>query len=340
MSSVENYLKKRRKRFFVVVALLASAFIASFLIHLSTGAVLLNPAETFSRGIQQVITHTSGIERYRLQRAFAAAAVGSALALSGFLIQASARNPLGDPYLLGISSGALFAVVLTFALPPTIIASMMIRPLAALAGGLIAYGATLYIASKAGMTPTSLVLSGVAVGTFLYSASLLPQYFIIQDIHRVFAWSQGSLIATSLAEPTAILLALTASVIYVAKESAVLNALSISDDFVKDLGKDPASLRKHLTFVAALLASLTVAWFGIIGFVGLASPHAARRLLKTGDAKLVLPASLLVGASILTLSDAAAKTLFYPMDIPVNILVSMIGAPALAAILVGMRKHA
>ncbi len=340
MKSVENYVRERRKRFFVVTTLLVLALIASFMLHLSTGTIILNPIETFSRGLEQIITHASGIERYRLQRAFAAATVGAALALSGFLIQASARNPLGDPYLLGISSGALFAVVLTFALPPTIIASVMIRPLAALAGGLIAYGATLYIASRAGMTPTSLVLSGVAVGTFLYSASLLPQYFIIQDIHRVFAWSQGSLIATRLIEPTAILLVLAVSVVYVVKEGAVLNALSISDDFVKDLGRDPASLRKHLTFVAALLASLTVAWFGIIGFVGLASPHAARRLLKTGDTRLVLPASILMGSLILTLSDAAAKTLFYPMDIPVNILVSMIGAPALAAILVGMRKHA
>ncbi len=340
MCALRVYVEVTRRRFFVALLIALLILVLSFMAQLAFGAVTLNPLHVLEDGLREILTATTGVARYRLERALAGVVVGASLALSGYLIQTTTRNPLGDPYLLGISSGALFAVVLTFALPASAITLFVVRPFAALIGGIIAYLLTLLIASKAGMTPTSIVLSGVAVGTFFYSASLFPQYFILRDIHKVFAWSMGSLVVVNLNKPIAIALALAVCTIYSCVSRNVLNALSISDDFVRDLGRDPSRERVILTAMAAVLASFCVAYFGVIGFVGLASPHFARRLLGSGDARYIIPLSLVFGASLLSLTDVAAKTVFYPIEVPVNVVVSLVGAPTLAAIMVGMRRHA
>ncbi len=304
--------------------------------HLALGSVVLNPLDVVLKGIYLV----SGIYRFRLFRMVAALLVGSLLSISGFLIQVCTRNPLGDPYLLGISSGALFAVTLTFVFPPQSPLVFILRPLVAFIGGFLAYTLTHAIAMKAGYTPTSIVLSGVAVGTTLYSLSLLPQYLILFDIHKVFAWSMGSLIGAGPIELLTCLVILVGAYAIAHRYLPVLNALNVSDDFVRELGYDPGKLRRTMTGLAALTASITVAWFGIIGFIGLAAPHIARRLLGSGDVRYVLPTSIITGSVLLLLSDTAAKTLFLPLDMPVNIIVSAIGGPTLAIVLMRMRKYA
>ncbi len=339
-SAVEQYIKLRRRRFYAVTVLIALSLIAVFMLHLALGVEIRNPIDVLVRGFSDIASSSSSIERYRVQRALAGVAVGAALAVSGYLIQIASRNPLGDPYLLGISSGALFAVVISFTLPISAALMSVARPVAALIGGIGAYALTLYIAGRAGMTPTTLVLSGVAIGTFFYSVSVLPQYLFIQNLQMVFAWSQGSLVAASIWEVAAVASAVIIGTIYALMNFSVLNALTVSDDFVRDMGKDPSSLRRTITFLSALLASLTVAWFGIIGFVGLASPHLARRLLKSGESLYVFPIALMGGSLLVLGADSIAKYLFLPMDLPVNVIASLIGAPTLAAILVGMRKRA
>ncbi len=270
----------------------------------------------------------------------AALLVGSLLSVSGLLIQVCTRNPLGDPYLLGISSGALFAVTLTFLFPSHLPLVFIIKPLAAFIGGFLAYSLTHAIAVRAGYTPTSIVLSGVAVGTTLYSLSLLPQYLILYDIHKIFAWSMGSLIGAGFIELVTCAIVLTTGYLIIRKYILILNALNISDDFVKELGYDPKKLRRIMTGLAAFAASISVAWFGVIGFIGLAAPHIARRLVGSGDIKYVLPISLITGSVLLLLSDTAAKTMFLPLDMPVNVIVSAIGGPMLAVVLMRMRRYA
>ncbi len=338
--SIREYVITKRKRFILVLIIALLILTASFMAQLAFGAITLDPLKVFVEGIKEILTSTTGIPRYRFERALSGVFVGAALALSGYLIQTSTRNPLGDPYLLGISSGALFTVVLTFALPASVLTTYVVRPFIALLGGLMAYVLTLAIASKVGMTPTSIVLAGVAVGTFFYSASLFPQYLILKDIYKVFAWSMGSLVAVELQKPFLVAGVLTACATYSAASIPILNALCISDDFVRDLGKDPKRVRTVLTGLAAVLASVCVAYFGIIGFVGLASPHFARKLMGSGDARYVLPLSMIFGASLLCFTDVVAKTIFFPIEIPVNIVVSMVGAPTLVAIMVGMRRRA
>ncbi len=340
MKALEKYIMERKKRFFIITLTVLSLSSLAVLINLSVGSQIMNPITVLQEGINQVLRGKYGLPSYRVERAFAASVAGASLALSGLLIQTASRNPLGDPYLLGISSGALLGVVITFLLPPTQENILIVRPIAAFLGGFLAYALTLFIASKAGMTTTSLVLAGVAVGTTLYSVSLLPQYLILQNLTKVFAWSQGSFVDPEPIGSLVLLATLIASTLYAFRKVDVMNALSASDDFVRELGEDPAKVRSYLTFIASGTASLTVAWFGIIGFVGLASPHIARKLLRTGDAGLILPSTLLAGSLMTALSDAVGKSAAYPIEIPVNIIISVVGGPTLAFLLMRLRRSA
>lgn len=341
MSHAESFVFWRRRRFLAVFTTLVFLLILAFLTHLSLGYKVMNPLDVLVSGSTQIATGDLGIEGYRVLRALTAVVVGAALAFSGYLMQLSTKNPLADPYILGVSSGALFTVSLTLSLAGYVVhpLSIGVRTLTAFLGGLVAYSMTLFIASRAGMTPTSLVLAGVAVGTFFYSASLLPQYFISRDIHKLIAWSMGSFVSPS-AEILVLMVALLLlAACYVLFVRHPLNNLQVSDDFVRQLGRDPIKLRRYSTLLASLTTSLTVAWFGVIGFVGLAAPHISRRILKTSDIVFVLSSSVVLGSLLLTSSDLVSKTLIAGVEIPVNIIASMIGAPVLGLAIVELRRY-
>ncbi len=332
--SLELYLERKKRKFALLFFTLLITTFTAFLAHISLGSVTLDPYSVFIQGLEG-----SGLGRYRLLRASAALICGFLLAASGLLVQTSTRNPLGDPYLLGISSGSLMAVTLSFLIPLPQLPGLVVRTLVAFLGGLLAFTLTHFIAVKAGYTPTSLVLAGVAVGTSLYSISLFPQYLILRDVHKVIAWSMGSFAYVDTNSVAVMVIALIASVAVMALLARPLNVLNISDEFVRDLGYDPKRLRQLTSVLSALFASVTVAWFGIIGFVGLAAPHFARRVIKSGDLRYVIPLTYLSGGLLLLLADLIAKTAFLPHDMPVNVVVSAVGGPTLAVLIAGMRKR-
>ncbi|MCD6084661.1 MAG: iron chelate uptake ABC transporter family permease subunit, partial [Desulfurococcales archaeon] len=158
-SSVRKYIIERRRRFICIFVFLLVTLIAASLTHLALGTIILNPIDVVLNGL----CSAAGIYRFRLFRMLAAFLVGGLLSISGLLIQVCTRNPLGDPYLLGISSGALFTVTLTFLFPSHSLLAFIIKPAVAFIGGFLAYTLTHAIAVRAGYTPTSIVLSGVAV---------------------------------------------------------------------------------------------------------------------------------------------------------------------------------
>ncbi|MGC8975003.1 MAG: FecCD family ABC transporter permease [Thermoprotei archaeon] len=341
MCGVESFIFWRKKRFLTALVTSASLLVLTFLTHLSLGYKVISPLDVLISGTTQLVSGNLSVEGYRLLRALTAVAVGAILAFSGYLMQLSTKNPLADPYILGVSSGALFTVSLTLSLAGYVAHPLVlgVRTLTAFLGGFTAYLITLFIASRAGMTPTSLVLAGVAVGTFFYSASLLPQYFISRDIHKLIAWSMGSFVSPSTDILILMVSALSLSTAFVFFLRHSLNNLQVSDDFVRQLGRDPVSLRRCSTLVASLITSLTVAWFGVIGFVGLAAPHISRRVLKSSDITYVLPMSLILGSLLTTASDLISKVLIAGIEIPVNVVASMIGAPVLALAILELRKH-
>lgn len=341
MSHAESFIFWRKRRFLIVFTTLVFLLCLAFLTHLGLGYRVMNPLEVLVSGFTQIVMGDLSIEGYRVLRALTAVVVGSALAFSGYLMQLSTKNPLADPYILGVSSGALFTVSLTLSLTGYVAhpLSIGVRTLTAFFGGLTAYLMTLFIASRAGMTPTSLVLAGVAVGTFFYSASLLPQYFISRDIHKLIAWSMGSFVSPSADVLVLMISLLSVGACYVLFLRHPLNNIQVSDDFVRQLGRDPIKLRRYSTLLASLITSLTVAWFGVIGFVGLAAPHISRRVLRTSEITFVLSSSVVLGSLLLTSSDLISKTLVAGVEIPVNVIASMIGAPVLGLAIIELRRH-
>jgi iron complex transport system permease protein len=265
----------------------------------------------------------------RLPRALAACSVGAGLAITGAIMQALVRNPLADPYLLGVSSGASVGAVLV------LIAGLgALLPVAAFVGALAALLATLGLAAAAGgATPTRTVLAGVVVAS---AASALVSLVIFWgadgDAYReVLAWLLGSLAA--IAWPTALVALVGAGLaLALLPTGRLLDALALGDAAAGALGVDARRTRWALLVACALVTGVLVSVSGAIGFIGLVVPHAVRLAVGAGHARL-LPLSALAGALVLLVSDTVARAAFDPRELPVGIVTALIGAPVFAALM-------
>lgn len=329
---VGKYFLSRRRRLALTVAALTTALAAAVLIHLSVGPTNRPPQDVLAAFLDG-----DPVAAYRVWRAASAALAGAALAASGLLVQAATRNPIADPYILGISSGALFAVTLTFL--REIPATFALRPAAAVAGGLAAYVITHAVAKRAGYTPSSLALSGIAVGVAFSAASLLPLYISFFDAQKVLQWFFGSFIASTPETAAGAAAAASLAILAAAVLGDELTVTKVSDTVLAAEGGRPERVRAAASLAAAVASSLTVAWFGVIGFVGLAAPHIGRKAVRSGHVTLLVAPAALAGALITVGADAIAKSVFTPLEVPVNIIVMMVGGPALAAALISMAKE-
>ncbi len=273
----------------------------------------------------------------RLPRVLTAAAVGAGLALSGAVMQALTRNPLADPYLLGLSSGASLGAVAVLLLGVTVL-----LPLAAFLGALLALGATLLLASALGrITPTRTVLAGLAVSSLASAiTSFVIFWTVTGDSYReILGWLLGSL---SGARWPAVAIAVGAFVVAglpVLLTGRLLDAFAFGDTAASALGVDVSRTRWLLLTAAALLTGALVSVSGAIGFVGLVLPHAVRLLVGPGH-RALLPLSALTGAVFLLWADTLARTLFDPRELPVGIVTALIGAPVFALLLARRRSAA
>lgn len=259
----------------------------------------------------------------RLPRALLAAVVGGNLALSGVLLQAALRNPLGDPHLVGVSAGAGLGAVLAFSF---LAGSFAALPLSAFLGALIATALVYGLAYREGAHPLRLVLAGVALTSLLGAATNALLSLSSAPLPVVMSWLMGGFSGRSWAELSALLPWSVLGVIGAFLASRVMNVLALGDEVAHGLGLRVERMRLLLLLLGALLAGASVAASGIIGFVGLIVPHVAR--LTVGAAhERVLPFSWLLGAALLVLSDTAARTLFDPLELPVGIFTAALGAP-------------
>lgn len=266
----------------------------------------------------------------RLPRALLGALVGAGLGVVGVVVQALVRNPLADPYLLGISSGASLSAVGVLVLGvPTVAGIALGPPVAAFLGALAAFALVWAIARRGGgLAPLRLVLAGVAVG---YLLAGLTSYFVLnagdeQVTRSVLFWLLGSLAAAQwpgLVLPAA---ALALGLVVLIGRARGLNALVMGDETAASLGVDVTRLRRELFVVTSLLTGVVVAVSGAIGFVGLVVPHAVRLVVR-GDHRRVLPIAALTGAVLLVFVDIAARRLLEPQELPVGIVTSVLGAP-------------
>jgi iron complex transport system permease protein len=269
----------------------------------------------------------------RLPRMLAGALVGMALGTSGAVFQGVLRNPLADPYILGTSSGAslgvLVAGLLRWRSPLAIYA-------AALAFGLGAIAVVYRIAQTDQRAPVStLILSGVVVSTFLNALVFLGFSLFFKESFPTLFFMLGTL-----AQYDPVMLRVSSALIAAGLVGALwqaraLNVLVQGEDTARHLGVDPERTKRWLFVMASTLVAGAVAMSGMIGFVGLIVPHAAR-LLGGPDHRTLLPASALGGAVLLVLLDAAARTVAAPREIPVGVLAALCGTPFFLYLL---RRH-
>lgn len=267
--------------------------------------------------------HSQVIWNIRFARNVTGALVGANLAVSGAILQAVMKNPLADPHIVGVSSGAGLAGVAMLVLFPA--ASAWVTPVAfcgAMASALAVYA----LAWKNGIRPVRIILAGVAMSAFLGSGISTLLVFYGDRVQGALLWMVGGLAARSWPQVN-ILYPYTIFGLALAFLGAKrLTILSLGDETARSLGLSVERTRFFMTAAAALLAASAVSVSGLIGFVGLVVPHMARLIIGT-DYKFLLPASAILGAGIVVCSDTLGRVLFSPVEIPVGIIMAFLGAP-------------
>lgn len=259
----------------------------------------------------------------RMPRTIVGALVGINLSLSGAILQAVMRNPLADPHIIGISSGAGLAGVVIMILFPAL--EYLITPVAFI-GAMLAAVCIYILAWKNGIKPVRIILAGVAVSAFLSAGISGLMIFYSDRVHGALMWMVGGLAARSWPHVQIILPYALLGLVLALGSAAYLNILQLGDEMARGLGVNVEVTRIVMTAIAALLAASAVSVVGLLGFVGLVVPHAAR-LLVGSDYRYLLPAAALLGIAIVTLSDTFARVVFAPIEIPVGIIMAFLGAP-------------
>lgn len=261
--------------------------------------------------------------------------VGALLAGSGAAYQGVFRNPLADPYLLGIAAGAgLGATIAIVTELPDVVAVIDPVPLAAFVGALAAVttAGTLSVRRGRAGSPTTLILAGVAVANFFTAIQTFVQQQNSETLQQIFAWILGRLSTAGWGEVRLLLPYAVLCTIGMLLSVGALDVLSVGDEEAATLGLRPRTIRRLVLVVASLAAAAAVAVSGLIGFVGLVVPHAVR-LVAGASHRRVLPLSLLFGAAFLTLADVAARTIQAPAELPIGVITAFIGAPFFLVIL-------
>lgn len=306
-------------------------------------AVTIGPADLSPQEVWGAIIHRMNIGgssltaveagivmEIRLPRVLTAAAVGAGLAVSGTVMQAVTRNPLADPFLLGLSSGASFGAVLVLILGATVF-----LPLAAFSGALVALIGTLLLARSLGViTPTRTILSGLAISSIGSAlTSLVIFWSATTDSYRsMLNWLLGSLSGSNWETVTIAWVSILVVGIPVMLSGRTLDAFTFGDTAGAALGINISAARWYLLTSTALLTGAMVSVSGSIGFVGLVLPN-AMRLVTGSHHRTLLPFTAVVGAIFMVWVDTAARTLFDPRELPVGIITVLVGAPIFILVL-------
>ncbi len=307
-----------------------SAFtVVTLLVSVRFGAVSLTLGEIAAavRGHGDPAT-VAIVRDLRLPRAVLAALVGAALSASGATFQALLRNPLADPYILGVSGGAAVGAVLAvvFGLAT---ATIWAIPLAAFVGALLAIVTVLRIALIVGHTLDTriLLLAGVVVGAFFNACILLVLTFAdVESFRSAIFWMMGSLAGATWSRTAILALYLVPAVMLLMTLARALNLFAIGEETAAYLGTH-VERTKWLAFgIASLLTAAAVSLSGVIGFVGLVTPHVVR-IVWGSDYRFLIPAATLLGAALLALTDALARTVAAPTELPVGVVTAFVGVP-------------
>ncbi len=310
----------------------AGVVAASLLVGVLAGPVSLSPAAVWDGFVRAGSPHAPIVRELRLPRVLLAFLVGGSLSIAGAALQALLRNPLADPYLLGLSGGAGLGAVLAIAAGPDWPWAV---PLAAFAGaaGAIALVYRLSVVPSRRLDPRVLLLAGVIVGSF--AGALMTAIVSVSEaaeLRRAFLWLLGGFGGASWRSMAVFTLYATLPVVVVFASSRSLDLLTLGEESARHLGADVERLKRVIYVATSLLTAASVAVCGIVGFVGLVVPHAVRRMGMPLHRQL-LPAAFVGGGAFLVLADALARTVVRPLELPVGAVTALVGVPLFALLL-------
>ena len=300
------------------IIILAIILVVSMLAALLVGSVVIDPLKLLQSQI---------LWQIRLPRVILAALVGLLLSVSGVVLQGVLRNPLADPYVLGISAGGAVGAAISMALGAQfVVFGMSSVPVTAFIFSLLAVFVVYKLSQVAGKTsPETLILAGVALSAFC--GAILSLIIILSgNLQSIYFWLLGSLSFASWSNVlTVIPYALVGGVVayFYSKE---LNALLLGEEMAATLGVEIENVRLVLIGIASLMTAAAVSVSGLIGFVGLVIPHWIRKLIGPNHRRLI-PISALSGMLLVVIADTLARTILSPLEIPLGIIMALIGAP-------------
>lgn len=317
--------------------------LCGFLLLSVTLGVLIGPAPISTGNVWSIAGYKVGLIEHggwssgtesivwliRFPRVILALVVGAGLAVAGVTLQTLVRNPLADPYILGISSGASVGAVLAIGLGAFAFAGTLGVQLGGFLGALVAFSILFALANVRGrITPGRLILAGIGVG---YVFTGVTSFITLTTGNRelagqILSWTLGSLARASWFDLTFPSLVLVMVTIYLVLQARSLNALAVGDETATALGVNVEKLRRRIFTLVSLMTGVMVAVSGSIGFVGLMIPHIVR-LIVHSDHRRVLPISVFVGSIFLIWVDVIARTAFAPIELPVGVITSVIGGP-------------
>ncbi len=307
-------------------------------LSLAMGSANLSPTQWLGGLLRREGYETASTILYaiRLPRMIAALCAGAGLSLSGVLLQTIMGNPLASPNTVGVNAGAGLFVILCLSLFPTLTPFL---PLAAFLGAMVSLGAVILISRFCGgMARGTVILAGIACTT-LFQAGISLFNILDSDVLVTYnSFSVGSLAGVRLGSLILPILINTLCTVTVLCLSGRISALTLGDTVASSLGIRVGRLRILCLLLAGACAAAAVSFAGLLGFVGLVAPHLARKLFGHSIRTLAIAAPLL-GAAILCASDLLARTLFAPAELPVGIVMSLVGAPFLLSLLIRKEKY-
>lgn len=315
-------LNSKKMYFFVIVLILLFSLFAltqgSVKIKLSDIGKLFYDIENVPPYIKTIVFNI------RLPRIIMSILIGMLLASSGTVVQAVYQNPLADPYIIGISSSATLGAVLAYMLKlpdfmfgifgffSSVIVSLFIFKISRL---------------KKNSDITTLLIVGIAISAFLSSFTSFGMYMIGQDSFRIVAWMMGYLGSASWIKVSILLVPLVVSLIYFYLKRYEMDLLLSGNEEAHSMGLNVNIVKKNLLVVTSLVVGYSVAFSGLIGFVGLIAPHTIRMIIKSGSNKRLLPIATLFGGFFLLICDTIGRLILAPTEIPIGVITSFIGAP-------------
>lgn len=330
---MKNIIKINSKTLLVILILVVLIFI-TLLVSLNMGSFSIEAMDVIKTFLGQgQRNHEIAIFKLRLPRIVIALLVGSALSTAGVILQGVTKNDLADSGILGINSGAaLFVVVYIYLMNGNVYEGMsnltvFTMPIVALVGALFGAFLIYSLAWKGGINSSRLLLIGIGVNiAFTSILTIFQLKFTTQEFNRVMAWTSGSIWGTSWKYVIAVLPFIVIFMGITIYKSKYIDVLNLGDEVSISLGVDVEKQRRRLIIYAVILSGVSTAVAGSISFLGLIAPHIGRKIIGPKHKRLI-PVSALIGTLLLLIADTISRNLLAPIEIPVGIVVSIIGVP-------------